>query len=67
MPCNTPHYRRLKADLDIQDMPFEYSTIVTSQAYFVLYHIESFKLSMSSFFFEVLKRVAIGIAIDFFV
>ena len=65
MPCNTPHYRRLKADLDIQDMLFEYSTLVISQAYFVLYHVESFELSMSSFFFEALKRVAIGIAIDF--
>ena len=65
MPCNTPHYRRLKADLDIQDMLFEYSTLVLSQAYFVLYHVESFELPMSSFFFEALKRVAIGIAIDF--
>ena len=65
MPCNTPHYRRLKADLDIQDMLFEYSTLVLSQAYFVLYHVESFELSMSSFFFEALKRVVIGIAIDF--
>ena len=65
MPCNTPHYRRLKADLDIQDMLFEYSTLVLSQAYFVLYHVEGFELSMSSFFFEALKRVAIGIAIDF--
>ena len=65
MPCNTPHYRRLKADLDIQDMLFEYSTLVISQAYFVLYYVESFELSMPSFFFESLKRVAIGIAIDF--
>ena len=65
MPCNTPHYRRLKADLDIQDMLFEYSTLVISQAYFVLYHVESFELSMPSFFFKALKRVAIGIGIDF--
>ena len=65
MPCNAPHYRRLKADLDIQDMLFEYSTLVISQAYFVLYHVESFELSMSSFFFKALKRVAIGVGIDF--
>ena len=65
IPYNTPHYRRLKADLDIQDMLFEYSTLVLSQAYFVLYHVESFEFSMSSFFFEALKRVAIGIGIDF--
>ena len=36
MPCNTPHYRRLKADLDIQDMLFDYGTLVIGQAYFVL-------------------------------
>ena len=42
MPRNTPHYRRLKADLEIQDVLFEYSTLVISQAYFVLYYIESF-------------------------
>ena len=65
IPCNTPHYRRLKADLDIQDMLFEYSTLVISQAYFVLYHVESFELSVPSFFNETLKRVAIGIGIDF--
>ena len=64
IPCNTPHYRRLKADLDIQDMFFEYSALVTSQAYFVLYHTENFELSMSSFIFEALKRVAIGVGID---
>ena len=66
MPCDTPHYRRLKADLEIQDMLFEYSTLVISQAYFVLYHIESFELSMSPFFLVSLKRMAIGIGIDFF-
>ena len=65
MPCNTPHYRRLKADLDIQDMLFDYSTLVISQAYFVLYYVESFELSMSSFFLKALRRVAIGIGIDF--
>ena len=66
LPCNTPHYRRLKADLEIQDVLFEYSTLVISQAYFVLYHIESFELSMPSFFLVSLKRIAIGIGIDFF-
>ena len=65
MPCNTPHYRRLKADLEIQDMLFEYSTLVIGQAYFVLYHVESFEVSISSFFSKALIRVAIGIGIDF--
>ena len=65
IPYNTPHYRRLKADLDIQDMLFEYSTLVLSQAYFVLYHVESFEFSMLSFLFEALKRIAIAVGIDF--
>ena len=65
IPCNTPHYRRLKADLDIQDMLFEYGTLVIGQAYFVLYHTESFEVSISSFIFEAVKRVAIGVGIDF--
>ena len=66
IPCNTPHYRRLKADLDIQDMLFDYGTLVIGQAYLVLYHTESFELSISSFIFEAVKRVAIGVGIDFF-
>ena len=65
IPCNTPHCRRLKADLDLQDMLFEYGTLVIGQAYFVLYHTESFEFSMSSFIFEALKRIAIGVGIDF--
>ena len=65
LPRDTPHYRRLKADLEIQDMLFEYSTLVLSQGYFVLYFVESFQLSVSSFCLESLKRVAIGIGIDF--
>ncbi|CAB3993388.1 Hypothetical predicted protein [Paramuricea clavata] len=66
LPQDTPHYRRLKADLEIQDMLFEYSTLVLSQGYFVLYFVESFQLSVSSFCLESLKRVAIGMGIDFF-
>ena len=66
LPQNTPHYRRLKADLEIQDMLFEYSTLVLSQGYFALYFVESFKLSVWSFLYESLTRVAIGMGIDFF-
>ena len=67
LPQNTPHYRRLKADLEIQDMLFEYGTIVLSRGYFVLYFVESFQLySVSSFCLGFLKRVAIGMGIDFF-
>ena len=65
LPCNTPHYRRLKADLEIQAMLFEYGALVASQAYFVLYFVESYQIPMLTFFYESLIRVAIGIGIDF--
>ena len=66
MPCNPTHFRRLTADLEIQDMVFEYSSIISSQGYLVLYYLESFELSISSLLLESLKRVAIGMGIDFF-
>ncbi|XP_028399428.1 uncharacterized protein LOC114522859 [Dendronephthya gigantea] len=66
MPRDTPHYRRLRADLEIQDMLFEYITLVLSQGTLVLYIRESFKLSVSSIIYESLRNVAIGIGIDFF-
>ena len=66
LPSDTPHNRRLKADLEIQDMLFEYSTLVLSQGYFVLYFVESFELSVSYILFDALRNTAIGIAIDFF-
>ena len=65
LPCDTPHYRRLKADLEIQDMLFDYGALVASQAYYVLYFVESYQIPMMSFFYESLIRVAIGIGIDF--
>jgi hypothetical protein len=65
LPNNTPHIRRLRADLEIQDMIFGYSTIVLSQGYFLLYFTESFQISVLFFCYESLKRVAIGIGIDF--
>ena len=66
MPRNSTHFRRLTADLEIQDMLFEYSSIVSSQGYLVLYYLESFELSISSLLLESLKRVAIGMGINFF-
>ncbi|XP_028399516.1 uncharacterized protein LOC114522932 [Dendronephthya gigantea] len=66
MPRDTPHYRRLRADLEIQDMLFEYITLVVSQGTLVLYTIQSFKLSVSSIIYESLRNIGIGIGIDFF-
>ena len=36
VPLDTPHYRRFKADIEIQDMLFEYNALVVSQVYMVL-------------------------------
>ena len=65
MPCNMPHYRRLKADLGIQDMLFETGIVVLSQGYYLLYHTENFDVTMSSFLCESLKKVAVAVGIDF--
>ncbi|XP_046857623.1 uncharacterized protein LOC124451037 [Xenia sp. Carnegie-2017] len=64
LPWNTAHARRLRADLDIQDIIFEYSTLVFSQAYFIFY-LQSFEISMEPLLLEFLKRVAISFGIDF--
>ncbi|XP_046858007.1 uncharacterized protein LOC124451435 [Xenia sp. Carnegie-2017] len=62
---NTAHARRLQADLEIQDMLFEYSTIVLSQAYFTFYHLQSFEIQTWPLILELLERIAIGLAIEF--
>ena len=64
LDCPPEHSRRLKADMEIQDMLFEYSSIVSNQCFLVLYYLESFEISMSSLFFESVKRIAIGMGID---
>ena len=66
MSCDTPHHRRLGADLEIQNMLFEFVTLVLSQGTLVLYIVENFKLSVSSNIYESLGNIAIGIGIDFF-
>ncbi|XP_046857173.1 uncharacterized protein LOC124450586 [Xenia sp. Carnegie-2017] len=62
---DTAHARRLQADLEIQDMLFEYSTIVLSQAYFTFYHLQSFEIQTWPLILEFLERIAIGLAIEF--
>ena len=61
----TPHHRRLKADLQIQDMLFEDTALILSQAYRVLYLITSFENSHAAVLKESLIRVSIGLGIDF--
>ena len=64
VPLDTPHYRRLKADIEIQDMLFEYNALVVSQVYMVLYLITSFNKSPWLVIKGSLIRMVIGLAID---
>ena len=63
--CNKPHDRRLKADLDIQDTLFDLGTLVLSQGYYLLYHVQNFDVAISSFVYDSLKKLAIAVGIDF--
>ena len=65
LPWNTAHARRLKADLEIQDILFEYNTLVLSQAFFILYQLQNFDIATLPLLYELLKRIAIGVSIDF--
>ncbi|XP_046858778.1 uncharacterized protein LOC124452239 [Xenia sp. Carnegie-2017] len=65
LPWNTAHARRLRADLEIQDILFEYNTLVLSQAYFISYQIQSFDVAFEPLLYEFLKRIGIGVLIDF--
>ena len=64
VPLDTPHYRRFKADIEIQDMLFEYNALVVSQVYLVLYLITSFNKSPWLVIKGSLIRMVIGLAID---
>ena len=67
-PYNTPHQRRLNADLEIQNMLFEYTSIVLSQAYLVLCIVTNYEVSPLSLKSAVINdsvvRISLGIAID---
>ena len=65
LPWNSAYARRLKADLEIQDMLFEYNTLVLSQAYFISYQLRSFNVATEPLLYEFLKRTAIGVLIEF--
>ena len=64
-PWNTAHARRFRADLEIQDILFEYNTLVLSQAYFISYQIQSFDVAFEPLLYKSLKRIVIGVLIDF--
>ncbi|XP_046857445.1 uncharacterized protein LOC124450827 [Xenia sp. Carnegie-2017] len=64
-PWNTAHGRRLRADLAIQHMMSEYSSLVLSQAFFIFYQFQNFEIATETLSLEFLKRIAIAFGIDF--
>ncbi|XP_046857211.1 uncharacterized protein LOC124450631 [Xenia sp. Carnegie-2017] len=65
LPQDTPNSRRLKADIEIQNILFENNTLIISQAYLILYTMTSFQVSEWNILEESIKRLAIGLSIEF--
>ncbi len=64
-PLNSPRNRRLNADLEIQNILFEYTTIIFSQAYLACYVVMSYDVPSWETIKASLIRVAISLATDF--
>ena len=64
-PYDTPHQRRLTADLEIQDMLFQYTALMLSQAYVVFDLMSSFDFSHWAILKDSLIRVSIGLGVNF--
>ncbi len=65
LPGDTPHHRRLKADIEIQNILFENNSLIISQSFIVLYMITNFQLSDWSLVKSSLIRITIGLGIEF--
>ena len=65
LPLCSPRTRRLNADLEIQNILFEYTGVILSQAYLACYLVISFDVSPWQVIKGSLMRIAIGLAIDF--
>ncbi|CAB3989533.1 Hypothetical predicted protein [Paramuricea clavata] len=64
-PLNSPRIRRFNADLEIQNILFEYTTVILSQAYLACYLVMSFDISPWQVIQGSLTRIAINLALDF--
>ena len=64
-PLNSPRIRRFNADLEIQNILFEYTTVILSQAYLASYLVISYDVPPWQIIKASLIRVAISLAIDF--
>ena len=65
LPYDTPRIRRFNADLEIQNILFEYTTVILSQAYLVLYLVTNFIVDPWEIIKSSLARICISTAIDF--
>ena len=62
---NSPRIRRFNADLEIQNILFEYTTTILSQAYLACYLLTDFNVEPWQVIKSSLIRIAISLAIDF--
>ena len=62
---NSPRIRRFNADLEIQNILFEYTTIILSQAYLACFIVMSFDVPVWQVIKCSLIRLAISMAINF--
>ena len=62
---NSPRTRRFNADLEIQNILFEYTTVIISQAYLACYFLANFDVEPWQVLKGALIRIAISLAIDF--
>ena len=65
VPYCSPRNRRLQADLEIQDMLFQFTAVILSQVYMLLFRFSTFDVSLSSEIRKIYTRVLIGLAIEF--
>ena len=63
-PLNSPRIRRFKADLEIQEILFQYSTVIVSQAYLSCFILMNFDAPPWQVIKGSLIRIALSIAID---
>ena len=64
-PSDSPRIRRLNSDLEIQNILFEYSTLIVSQMFLACYLVLSYEVSFWSVTKDSLIRIAISLGIDF--
>ena len=62
---NSPRIRRLNADLEIQNILFEYTTAMLSQAYLACYLVTNFDISPWTVIKSSLTRIGISLVSDF--